>query len=270
MATDKVWAVMMVKDESDVIDQTIMHLFNSGIDGLVVADNRSTDGTRAQIASLARHFNIALIDDDEIGYYQSRKITRLAGLAARFGAAWIIPVDADEIWYSLSDLNLADELRACPGDVISVPMWNHFCTLSDRPEGSPFERLVYRQEARNPLNKVAFRWCHERTIAAGNHHVLNASGQVIESAQYLIAIRHFPYRSARQFVNKARNGLAAYQAAPDLPESLGSHWRMYGQTLIDHGEEALIAHFQKHFFYHSPQREGMVYDPAPLKLGIPA
>jgi cellulose synthase/poly-beta-1,6-N-acetylglucosamine synthase-like glycosyltransferase len=69
---------MMVKDEADVIEATIEHLFAQDIDALIVADNGSTDGTLELLNTLSQRLSIVLHSDPEVGYYQARKMTRLA------------------------------------------------------------------------------------------------------------------------------------------------------------------------------------------------
>ena len=44
-----IWAVLMVKNESDIIFNTICHLAEEGIDGVLIADNMSTDNTLDEI-----------------------------------------------------------------------------------------------------------------------------------------------------------------------------------------------------------------------------
>src|SRR5258706_10050034 len=95
---------MLVKDESDVIADTVAHLL-SQVDEVIVADNLSTDGTRDLLETMP----VTVIDDREVGYYQSAKMTKLARLALSHGHEWVVPCDADEVWYSLFG-RLADVL----------------------------------------------------------------------------------------------------------------------------------------------------------------
>lgn len=54
MATEKVWAVGMMRDEADVAADVIAHLIDEGVNGIIVADNNSTDGTREILAQVAK------------------------------------------------------------------------------------------------------------------------------------------------------------------------------------------------------------------------
>ncbi len=78
----------------------------------------------------------------------------------------------------------------------------------------------------------------------------------------VLQVRHFPYRSAAQFVRKAITGAAAY-ACTDLPPDQGAHWRAYGEIAERHGTEALADVFREHFWFRSPTDSGLVHDPAP-------
>src|SRR5690242_16616279 len=89
------FAVAMVKDEADIVADTVEATLRE-VDAMIVADNGSTDGTREILADLP----VTVIDDPDPAYYQSVKMTELAAQAADAGADWVLPIDADERWYS--------------------------------------------------------------------------------------------------------------------------------------------------------------------------
>lgn len=251
-----VWGVTMVKDEADVIEGTLRHLADE-VDGLVVADNQSTDGTRDILSDLSRELPLHVVDDPIVAYDQSGKMTRLAALAAQIGATWIVPFDADEIWVFRGE-RIRLVLSECTANIVTAELFNHFPSAVD-PEGSdPFETIQWRQRRLAPLPKVAFRWHPDAVIHQGNHGVTLPNPQVADGLE----VRHFPYRSPEQFVRKARNGAAAY-AATDLPQDVGAHWRGYGTILDRFGEQGLHDVFREHFWYLSPADAGLVPDPAP-------
>jgi len=268
MATELVWAVMMVKDEADVIATTIEHLLASAVDGVLVADNLSTDGTMDILYELARRHGserVFVKVDAEPAYYQAEKTTALAQFAHKaLGATWILPCDADEIFYSWSERALGDELRAIEAEVLGVPLWNHYATGQDRAGATPFERMVWRTETRGTLDKMTYRWRADRTIGQGAHRIHDLSGNVMPAVGGRIGIRHFPYRNAEHFVRKAQNGYAAYQKT-DLPEYVGAHWRQYGALIETRGVQAGRDWWLEHFYYAEPAAAGLVYDPAPVQ-----
>lgn len=254
------FAVSMVRDENDVIEGMLRHLADE-VDHLIVADNGSTDGTRDILDQLVSELPLTVVDQPDPAYYQSRHMSALAEMAAQMGATWIVPADADELWVAYSD-RIRIALAGLPKAVrvVRAQLINHFCTAIDTDDLDPFRSMVWRQQEPMVLPKVAFRWAPGAVIHQGNHGVsmpgtLLTVGSVLE-------VRHFPYRSAGQFVSKARNGAAAYRAT-DLPESEGAHWRAYGDTLDRWGPEALINIYREHFWYLSPADSKMVRDPAP-------
>lgn len=253
------FGVSMVRDEADVIAGTLTHLADE-VDFLLVADNGSTDGTREILAELEDSLPLKVVDDPEVGYYQSPKMSALAETAAGMGATWIVPFDADELWVWRGG-RIRDELAGCRMGIVNARLYNHFPSSVDPVDPDPFRSIIWRQADPAPLPKVAFRWEPGAVIHQGNHAVtLPTRSKVYEGG---LEIRHFPYRSAEQFVRKARNGAAAYKAT-DLPENVGAHWRSYGDILERHGEDVLIdAVFRRWFWAVSPVDMGWIPDPAP-------
>src|SRR5689334_23325635 len=103
MKQARVVGVTMVRDEADVIYETLMHLGEEGLVALIVIDNGSVDETADEIErarrDLAGQCEVISRYEGEIAYYQSRIMSLLAAEATtRLGAEWIVPFDADELW----------------------------------------------------------------------------------------------------------------------------------------------------------------------------
>lgn len=263
-------AVSMVKDESDIIEYTIRHLFASGVDQVIVADNLSTDTTPDILARLSLEYGdqLMLLEDDEPAYIQAQKMTKLYDIAVHGGADFVIPFDADELWCSPRG-NLALDLLSVPGecDGVVVPMFNHFPTYADpfaEKVPNPFERLCYRHRPENQLPKVIVRSANGVFIHQGNHSFSVENRVPFVHALRGLHIRHFPYRSEQQFTRKAFNGAEAYKLT-DLPADQGAHWRMYGQLYDRAGEAGLREHFRKWFFFGPERMSEMFLDPAPYR-----
>lgn len=261
----KVYAISMMRDEADVARHICLHLAEELVDGIIVADNLSTDGTRAELeaakAEIGDRLDFVIVDDAEPGYYQSRKMSALAALAAERGATWIVPFDADEVWAS-NQYHLGDFLRGLGPDVwvARATLWNHFGSALDEPGETPFERMVWRHTDVGALPKVAFRWRLGAVVHQGNHGVTLGGFEAATCGG--LELRHFPYRSWEHFERKARNGAAAY-AATDLPEDMGSHWRRYGRLLETAGPDALRTEvYERWFWFSDPAARGCVRDPA--------
>jgi glycosyltransferase involved in cell wall biosynthesis len=248
-----VWGIARVKDEADVITATVERMA-AQVDQLLISDNASTDGTRDILTLLARKYPLQVIDDPEVGYYQAQKMSELAAYAAAEGADWVIPFDADEVWYSPFG-RIADVLSCQPDAAIAgAELYDHVPTAEDPADGDPVARIGWRRRTAAPLAKVAARPRPPVRIHQGNHgadHGTRVDG--------LLVVRHFPYRSPEQMISKARNGAAAY-AATDLPEDIGKHWRDYGRLT----DEQIADVFRRYFWSPAPAADpGLIYDPAP-------
>ena len=144
----KLVAITMVRDEEDIIDWTIQHLLDQGVDHIIVADNMSIDNTGFILQTLTRTGKVTVIEDPEVGYYQDQKMTALAHMAANeFGADWILPFDADEYFYWTGG-TLKEFFNQTEADVITATGWDHIATDDDDPtETSPFKRITNRRQA---------------------------------------------------------------------------------------------------------------------------
>ena len=257
----------MVRDEADVIEPVIRHMQRE-VDHLIVADNGSKDGTREILESLG----VEVIDDPEIGYYQSRKMSALAQRAIEAGADWIVPFDADEVWAAKGG-SLKDALALMPAEahIAEASLFDHVATGIDPESDNPIVSMPWRRTAQAPLRKVAVRAIPGVVIHQGNHGASFPNVSHPLAVTGWIEVHHFPYRSTHQFIQKAKNGAEAY-AATDLPETAGGHWRGYGRILAEQGEAACAAVFIKWFYRADPTQEieiegevqpPLVMDPAP-------
>ena len=262
-----VFGITMVKDEADVIAGVLGHMA-AHVDHLIVADNGSTDGTLNILWGLLPDLPLTIVDDPDVAYYQSHKMTALANRAAAMGATWIVPFDADELHYPTDGRLLREALPAEGLPVVRIDILNHLRTALDVDDPDPFWSMVYRQPAPQALGKVAFRWELGAVIHQGNHGVTlpisDPHGDLqsgVDGGRY--ALRHFPIRSANHLIRKALNGGAAYAAIPDSPPEQGGHWKGWYDILRANGEDALREAFQAGWFYPDPDAAGLVRDAAP-------
>lgn len=247
-----IFAVSMFRNEQDICEAVIRHLFAEGVDRAIVADNMSTDGTRWRLDQLAQEFPLEVITDGEAAYYQSEKMTWLARNAYDQGAEWVIPFDADEVWYAPDHESIPEALYDCEHDVCVCQGWDHIARRDD-PAGHPFKTMVYRKPDPQPFPKVCFRAHPDAVVAQGNHGVRRPGTVGPGPLEY----RHFQYRTYTQFRDKVRHGKLAYELT-DLPKSEGAHWRHAGAKPYNELREEWDA---------LSDTEGLVYDPAPLMCG---
>jgi hypothetical protein len=252
-----VFGICMARDEADIVATTVRHMLEQ-VDHVIVSDNNSTDGTREILAEL----DCTIVDDPEVGYYQSRKMTELAVMAGELGATWVVPFDADEWWYAPFGDNLAQFIAESADQWLCVKadLYDHVATGSDPDKPDPIDRIGWRRRDPAPLAKVACRVRRDLVINQGNHSASYDGGATERPG---LVIRHFPYRSPQQFVRKAINGAQAY-AATDLPDDAGAHWRQYGQLIDQGGPEVGEDIFRRWFWVAHPDDDPtLIYDPAP-------
>lgn len=266
-------AIMMVKDEGDIIEATIGHLLNE-VDGIIVADNLSTDGTYEKLLNFAEAWpdRVEVRRDEEVAYYQSDKMTMLAHYAKGHGYDWVVPCDADEIWYSpfgtLSDVLGGLDQRYLFAE---ATLLNHLATgLDDAHDPNPVTRLGWRLEQMNALPKIACRAMFGLRIGMGNHDAETTS-RVSSNHTHVVTgqlyAHHFPWRSEQQFVSKISNGAIAY-AATNLDPGFGAHWRGFGLPTDEGFLDRVRAWYWDWGYRQDPgaPHDGgaMVYDPAPV------
>lgn len=244
-------AVMMAKDEDDIIVPVVCQLFAQGVDAVWVADNMSSDKTRPLLEDLAVCHPITIVDDDEPGYYQPEKLMRLAAMAGADGAEWILPADADEWWFGGAGYTIAQLLNAVPADVCVNYGYDHVPRRDDPDDPNPIRRMGWRRPDPQRLPKVAYRWAADARLHFGNHDVDHAGRR----EHHVLEYRHFGYRSLEQMVRKVRQGKQALDAAPAVNAMYGSHWRdMGGWT-----DDQLAGRWDE-----LCTEPGLVYDPAPM------
>ena len=255
-----VFGVTMVKDEEDIIGSVVAHML-SQVDHVIVADNLSTDRTREILDGLSCP-QLTVVDDLDPAYYQSKKVTALAHHAGEMGAKYIIPFDADEIWYSPFG-TVRDVLSGLPSEwlVISADLYDHVPTdIDDQSVVDPVERIGWRRKEPGALPKVACQYQPDLVVEQGNHSVTYSHRPAILGGQ--LVVRHFPYRSREQMVRKAMNGASALESTT-LGEESGAHWRGYSRIVKTDGEQALWAVFDEWFSVRHPyDRDDLIYDPA--------
>lgn len=223
----KVFAVMLVKNEQDIIKYNIEWLETQNIDHIFVANNLSSDNTRSILLDLKdKYSNITVFEDKQFAHEQGQKMNRWINECYDMGADIILPIDADEKWYSkVEGKTLGEVLKEFDGDYIFEAKAIDFIpTENDLKSDNPFESMIYTKKDSDSFSSVGFTKKQGSRITEGNHKVLNHSGKVIS---HIIGIKHYQYRSFDQFSRKVKNGKNTIELSSQ-PSYIASHWRNLG------------------------------------------
>jgi glycosyltransferase involved in cell wall biosynthesis len=207
-------AVMMVRNEADIIRINLLYHLASGIDQVLVIDNGSTDQTAAILEEFADTRRVHVFPRPG-AFHQAETTTEFAREAFLRGAQWVLPTDADEFWHTPGG-RLRDILDDSAGagalevDVVNFVQDRFQVGLSSRglltmtrrvPEpigtsGDAAELVesgrVSFVECRYPPKHIS-RGSIALQIAQGNHAVCGTDGPIRKTAA--IVCLHAPLRS---------------------------------------------------------------------------
>ena len=212
--------VGLVRDEADVIESLVDHLFGEGIDKLFITLHRSADGT-AEILEAIQRANpgrLHLTHVYSAPYEQELWMNNGAARAASEGATWIVPFDGDEFWQAVCAGcgGVAEVLHSTTADVVNATIW----PMDPNGDGT------FRQRATpEELVKVAFRPHPAARLSMGNHSVSHP-GTVTDGLEIL----HYQWRSLDHLRRKVRDGTEALRAQGS---SGGGHWRALDELSDD-------------------------------------
>ncbi|GAB2904289.1 hypothetical protein GCM10027027_20100 [Neomicrococcus lactis] len=223
----------MVRNEQDIISNTVGHLLSQGVDYVLVADNNSTDQTPEILKDLARDPRVDIAFDAVDAYYQSEKMTNLARIVRNLGATWIIPFDADEYWFSEHGA-LADFLRASDGKRFPAAVHNAFPSSTDSEK--LWVDLGHEIQPKTAFKKFPFAF-----PTMGNHYVIRPG-----KFQGGLHIVHHPWRSKAQLRRKAQTGSLALRLA-NADAGIGGQW-----TGIQYENEAVVDGIWESILNHKP------------------
>jgi hypothetical protein len=245
---------LLVRNEADIVRDTMRFHLHAGVDHIVVTDNASTDGTIEIVEEFVRMGVANLIHEPRHDHSQAEWVTRMAVLARdRYAADWIINADADEFWCPAGG-NLKDAVRCCAGNVLRLYRRNMLPILPPREETDRSEHFPPPRALVSPVAemttaviswsgepaisdmdrymlwrlgpKVMCRAAHLRSVASGNHDVELGTEKIVEELPGAV-IYHYPIRSFPQFEMKVAQGGAALESNTGLSKDIGFHWRAW-------------------------------------------
>ena len=262
----KIVAVVGVMDERDLLPDCVRHLYDIGVDEVVVRDAGSTDGSLDWArAHQGPRLRLAPVGEDEktqpaIWHAREREIAEITG------ADWVLHLDADEFWLPATGrLRDSAQWQDEALDLIQVPRYNVALgqgglDLPWPPTPAVYERLwlfarpipEFRQHLEThpltpwitgvPVPKIAVRPRHLGSLALGCHDAQGRPGQPFARAvSQDIVTAHLPFSHYPRFARKVANIRALFAAYPErFPPGTAWHWRRWA---VLEGEAALQAEF---------------------------
>ena len=232
---------MMVRDERTILATNLAYHRSVGVEEFFIVDNGSTDGTADILANEEHRYGDVHWRLESGPFRQSEITTALASEATAAGADWIVPIDADEFWWT-DGADLPSVLGESP-DVggFLCPVDNFVQRRSVRRERTrSLLSMTYRAEPTGTVEtarelvevgesgfveiayppKQILRATARLVVGTGNHTALNTAGPIEETST--LRVLHAPIRSRSRLVRRAAHGdrIAAVNADP------GTGWHM--------------------------------------------
>jgi hypothetical protein len=234
----KLFGVMMLRDEADIVEASVRHNL-ALLDGLLVIDHGSCDGTADILNNLAAEgLALAVLHDESPAFYQGERITEFARrLILEQQADFVFALDADEFLKLQSRPMLEAALREVPPGVHAVLHWLTY--VPDRVPAScgaftPASAAMRLKTERHGQHKVIIARCFAsrstECVGQGNHLVFDRLNPAelprhARISPTVAALAHFPVRSRQQFETKVVLGHLANLAAERDKPDLAFHWR---------------------------------------------
>ena len=282
----RLFGVAMVRDEGDIIEAFVRH--NARVlDGLIVADHGSLDGTRDILARL-REEGLALrvVPIDEPAFFQSRRITELAREAlATDGADFVFALDGDEFLKVPSRATLERALAAVPRGMHALVHWQTYVPddLENAGGFGPGHLWWRLASERHAMHKVVVSrgllGTPQAIVTDGNHLVSEPSAAAPARHARLpaevVACAHCPVRSAAQLTAKVIAGYLADLAAQAPGREFAFHWRELYREIADgvvltaeRLREIACNYTIPRAKWRSPSQLELVEDPVPLDFDL--
>ena len=280
MGSPVVIGISMVRNAVDIVRVNVLHHLSLGLDGVILVDNMSTDGTDRVLEELSRRDSRVRWSREDGPHPQARVFTRLAREAYHEGVDWVLPIDVDEFWHVRRG-NLKGVLSKSESVAIRVQVINfvqrrsqlestpdallHMTWRVPQPVGSPEEAadLVASGQIAHVEARYPAKWIVRPTatveIAHGNHHLAGIVGGLEDSDE--IVCLHATLRSRAALYAKAIHGQRVEEAGGKPGESW--HVRRFRQLADeDRMEREWAANsYEDGFLDVFGVRHPVVYDP---------
>lgn len=247
ISNPKLFMNILAKNEVDIIEHQILFHKAMGVDGFIVTDNNSSDGTKEIFEKYKEKGWIKeIINETSCNYEQVKWVDRMIKLARdKYNADWVINADADEFW-CCEHGDLKTELAESFSNVIYAKIFNVY--PYDEDEFYKNDNLIANYKNIKPeikemlspysmytrqIPKVIHRTKGYITIKPGYHSVKMKLSNKIFSEN--IHIYHYSLRSLEHFKRKMINGGASLKGTKSLAINEGQHWAYFYDIFINQG-----------------------------------
>ena len=237
-----IYMTILAKNEADVIEKNLIYHKAMGVDGFIVTDNSSDDGTREVFAKYYKKGWIKeLIDEPDQDNFQVKWVERMIHLAAeKYKADWIINADADEFWVPKSG-KLKTELSKTKANKLFCPIYNIIpsnetdFTQNTLMVMKPVNPQKYTLSKFNSFVPQVPKVIH-RSVGFIHQHMGNHDVDMEKARTELskdITIYHFNIRNREHFKRKMLVGGEGLEKNTELSKNIGVHMRYYYRGVQD-------------------------------------
>lgn len=209
----KIVAAMIVRDEDDIIGETITEILKYTSD-IVVLDGGSVDRTIDIIRSFPEVRLTQVFSGSNWDHAGEREL--LLNLARDLSADWVITVDADEIYHTdpIEAIEIAEKERAT---IIRCNIPQFYFTEKELLDGvlQTEDTIVSIQERRRYYSWgwtdcMIFKMQHGLTYLGGKDGRITRPPYFTDNAVRIEAsvrpiLKHYQYRSLQQYAKKMKN-----------------------------------------------------------------
>lgn len=235
----RVMMTLLVKDEADIIESNLLFHKQMGVDGFIVTDNGSTDGTLDIIEKYSRMGWIKeVIKESSVGYEQKQWVDRMIWRAKTvYYADWVVNADADEFWYvpsggfktvlskTSANVLLCEMRNMYPEENVPFWEWRRAVRVVEHPENYNLSQYSLFEHLNN---KVIHRTDGYLQISMGNHKVCMFPYFACNAD---IRVYHYCNRGFDYFMRKMING--GEQLEQHKGRHGGRHWRYFYRLYQD-------------------------------------
>lgn len=237
----KIAGITMVRNEIDVIEFCIEHHLSQGLDYIFICDNGSADGTLEYLRNKSKNDSRVILHEDSGQFHQQMIINHLSNMAYQNDCTWVVPFDADELWFSdntlkidlqkvekssvrikLKDFIQSKDITDPKEDAYLSVNWR----LPDNAEELSLQDVSLGKKSiiENPsFYKYIVKTSPNLNIAPGAHSFVGQDNDFYEGEEF--HAYHIPIRSYQALVLKAEQGQRLIDAG--YPSDHGWHVQRY-------------------------------------------